>query len=55
MCACGKTSAMTTMNTAEVNALLEQARAQAQDEYEAMIASAAQAAANASSNISAQR
>lgn len=55
MCACGKTPAMATMNTAEVNALLEQARAQAQNEQEAMVASAAQAAANASSNISAQR
>ena len=55
MCACGKTTAMTTMTSAEVNAMLEQARLQAKDEQEAMVASAAQAVQNANSGASAQR
>lgn len=55
MCACGQNSNIQTLNSAEVNAMLEQARAQAMNETEAMTASATQAAANASSNVSAQR
>lgn len=55
MCACGKTTPMTTMTSTEVNAMLEAARQQAQDEREAMVASAGQAAANANSGASAQR
>lgn len=50
MCTCGQTTPMQTMTTTEVNALLEQAREQAKNEQEAMIASAQQAAANASSS-----
>lgn len=46
---------MQTMTSSEVNALLEAARAQAKNEQEAMVASAQQAASNASSNASALR
>lgn len=55
MCACGKATAMTTMTSTEVNAMLEQARQQARDEHEAMVASAGQAVQNANSGASAQR
>jgi len=55
MCACGKATPMSAMTSTEVNAMLEQARQQAQSETEAMVASAQRAAANASSNVSAQR
>lgn len=54
-CGCGGASSMQAMTTTQVNELLEQARLQAKDELEAMVASAQQAAANASSNDSAQR
>jgi hypothetical protein len=55
MCACGKATAMTTMTTTEMNALIEESRRQALNETEAMIASAAQAAQNANSGATAQR
>jgi hypothetical protein len=43
------------MTATEANAMLEQARQQAQDEIKAMVASAQQAASNADSGASAQR
>jgi hypothetical protein len=46
---------MQTLNSAEINAMLEQARVQAKNEIEAMVASAQQAASNADSGASAQR
>jgi hypothetical protein len=59
MCACGKQAPVQAMTSAEVNALLENARIQAQEamqsEMESMTASIQQAAANASSGTSALR
>jgi vacuolar-type H+-ATPase subunit E/Vma4 len=50
-CGCGGASNIQAMTSAEVNAMLEQARAQAKNEMEAMIASAQQAAINAGGQV----
>jgi hypothetical protein len=54
MCACGKPK-MESMTANVAQALLDEARAQAKSETEAMTASAGQAVSNANSNASALR
>lgn len=53
-CGCGQGRAET-ITSAEANAMIEQARRSAQEEYEAIIASAGNAIGNGDSNQTARR